>query len=222
MLSATSLPHSVVCVALLYIHRLKTLRPRLQGQEGSEFRLLVCALMLAMKFLVDNTYSNKTWAKLANIPLREINLTEMEFVTQIKYNLAVTPAQFYRWQDEVNRAMASYQVLNDNYTQNHVYSPSPIRNHFIQSPVVPYPSPTISPVNYEIVANYHYQNQPGQHQQGLHQLSGQPLFHSDQLSVNPISHQHLPDQASQHHLPNQSFQRPLRSQSAHQLSYFNM
>ena len=77
ILKSTSLPFSVVLLGIKYIHRLRISRPELTGAPGSECRLIVCALMLAMKELCDNTYSNRSWKKISGIPLKEINQTEV-------------------------------------------------------------------------------------------------------------------------------------------------
>ncbi|KAJ3243496.1 hypothetical protein HK104_008132, partial [Borealophlyctis nickersoniae] len=76
LLQSTGLQFSVVLLALKLIHRLKSRKPGLTGAEGSECRLLVCALMLAMKTLMDNSFTNKTWSKVAGIPLAEVNVME--------------------------------------------------------------------------------------------------------------------------------------------------
>jgi hypothetical protein len=77
VLKSTALPFSVVLVSLYYIDQLKIRRPRLAGGVGSECRVFVCALMLAMKTLCDNTYSNKSWEKVSGIPLLELNKSEV-------------------------------------------------------------------------------------------------------------------------------------------------
>jgi hypothetical protein len=77
ILRMTSLPFSVVLLSLKLVKNLKTRRPSLRGAPGSECRLMVCALMLAMKALCDNTYSNRSWEKISGIPLAEINQTEV-------------------------------------------------------------------------------------------------------------------------------------------------
>lgn len=41
----------------LYVFRFKAMHPSVKGQEGSEFRMATVGLMLANKFLDDNTYS---------------------------------------------------------------------------------------------------------------------------------------------------------------------
>lgn len=80
ILKVTTLQLSVVLLSLKLVLHLKSLKPNLNGAEGSEFRLLVCTLMLAMKLLVDNTYTNFTWQKVSRIPLDQINTVEVTIV----------------------------------------------------------------------------------------------------------------------------------------------
>src|SRR5690606_30167523 len=49
ILSTTQVSQNVILLALLFIYRLKKLNPSVQGNPGSEFRLLTVALMLGNK-----------------------------------------------------------------------------------------------------------------------------------------------------------------------------
>ncbi|KAI8904382.1 cyclin-domain-containing protein, partial [Gorgonomyces haynaldii] len=120
ILKTTSLPFSVVILALKYIHRIKSRRPDLKGAEGSECRLLLCALMLSMKYLVDNTYSNKTWHKVSKIPLQEINITEIEFMGQLGYDLHVSEEEYFVWIQDVDEAVTKFRSLTRSESQEHV------------------------------------------------------------------------------------------------------
>lgn len=113
LLRATKLPFSVVILSMKYIHRIKSRCRDLHGKPGSEYRLLVCTLNLAMKYLVDNTYSNKTWHKLSKIPLLEINMAEIEFITQLKYDLHVYQEKFFSWLWLVDDSFAKFRDLLD-------------------------------------------------------------------------------------------------------------
>ncbi|KAJ8331598.1 hypothetical protein QVD99_001865 [Batrachochytrium dendrobatidis] len=109
ILRSTGLSFSVVLLALKYVHRIKSCRPDLQGAEGSECRLLVCTLMLAMKYLMDNTYSNKTWHKVSHIPLLEINVTEMEFLAQLNFDLHVQEEDYFGWLAFIEQAVVEFR-----------------------------------------------------------------------------------------------------------------
>lgn len=59
LLKATQISCACVMMALWYIHRLHSAYPSVRASMGSEARLFTTALVLANKFLDDNTYTNK-------------------------------------------------------------------------------------------------------------------------------------------------------------------
>lgn len=107
---------NVILLALLFIYRLKKINPIVKGKCGSEYRLLTVALMLGNKckllerFLVlmviltsdlvldDNTYTNKTWAEVSGISVTEIHVMEVEFLSNMRYTLLASEAQWKDWQ----------------------------------------------------------------------------------------------------------------------------
>ncbi|CAG8455557.1 10515_t:CDS:2 [Paraglomus brasilianum] len=97
VVNATQVSHSVIALSLLYIYRMKIKVPPIQGHPGSEFRAFTVALMLANKFLDDNTYTNKTWSEVTNIPVKEINIMEMEFLSSLDFSLFVSLDDYYNW-----------------------------------------------------------------------------------------------------------------------------
>ncbi|CAO1637963.1 unnamed protein product [Parajaminaea phylloscopi] len=97
-LRTTQVSTSVLILALLYIRRLKLLHPRLRGQEGSEYRLCVTALMLGNKFLDDHTYTNKTWSDISGISLKDVTRMEVEFWLGLQMRIHVTESEYTEWQ----------------------------------------------------------------------------------------------------------------------------
>ncbi|KAF8310911.1 cyclin PHO80-like protein, partial [Cantharellus anzutake] len=97
LLSTTQVSQSVIILSLYYIYRLKLSNPHIRGMEGSEFRLAVIALMLANKFLDDNTYTNKTWSEVSGISLGEINLMEREFLAGVEHSLYIDYGTYQHW-----------------------------------------------------------------------------------------------------------------------------
>ncbi|KAJ1310780.1 hypothetical protein OPQ81_009301 [Rhizoctonia solani] len=97
LLSTTQVSQSVITLALRYIYMLKQANPSIRGRRGSEYRLAVTALMLANKFLDDNTYTNKTWSDVSRISLVEINQMEKEFLNGLGHNLYVDQATYESW-----------------------------------------------------------------------------------------------------------------------------
>jgi hypothetical protein len=114
VISATQVSNSVILLSLLYIHRMKINNPTIKGQNGSEYRTFTVALMLANKFLDDNTYTNKTWSEVTNIPVSEINTMEMEFLSSLDYELYVSEQQYFEWV----RKMDSFVALGEDYNKH--------------------------------------------------------------------------------------------------------
>ncbi|KAK1827020.1 cyclin-domain-containing protein [Podospora conica] len=97
VLSTTQVTQNVILLALLFIHRLKTINPTVKGRQGSEYRLFTVALMLGNKFLDDNTYTNKTWADVSGISVKEIHVMEVEFLSNMRYSLLASKEQWDEW-----------------------------------------------------------------------------------------------------------------------------
>lgn len=118
ILSTTQVSQNVILLALLFIYRLKKFNAGVKGKKGSEFRLMTVALMLGNKceflspspplqsldldadsalVLDDNTYTNKTWAEVSGIAVQEIHIMEVEFLSNIRYDLFASEAEWSRW-----------------------------------------------------------------------------------------------------------------------------
>ncbi|RFU31651.1 hypothetical protein B7463_g4663, partial [Scytalidium lignicola] len=103
ILSTTQVTSNVILLALLFIYRLKTINPVVNGRPGSEYRLLTVALMLGNKFLDDNTYTNKTWAEVSGISVTEIHVMEVEFLSNMRYSLLASKEQWEEWQEKLGK-----------------------------------------------------------------------------------------------------------------------
>ncbi|KAL2865416.1 putative mucin [Aspergillus lucknowensis] len=97
ILSTTQVSQNVILLALLFIYRLKKFNPGVRGKKGSEYRLMTIALMLGNKFLDDNTYTNKTWAEVSRISVQEIHVMEVEFLSNLRYNLYASKKEWAQW-----------------------------------------------------------------------------------------------------------------------------
>ncbi|KAH9964592.1 cyclin-domain-containing protein [Russula dissimulans] len=97
LLQTTQLSQSVIVLSLHYVYRLKERNSGTIAHPGSEFRVAVAALMMANKFVDDNTYTNKTWSEVSGIELMEINKMEREFLAGIDFNLYVDKETYVRW-----------------------------------------------------------------------------------------------------------------------------
>ncbi|KAK5636964.1 hypothetical protein RRF57_012676 [Xylaria bambusicola] len=142
ILSTTQVTQNVVLLALLFVYRLKKTNPRVHGNPGSEYRLLTVALMLGNKFLDDNTYTNKTWAEVSGISVKEIHVMEVEFLSNMRYGLLTSKEQWQEWLRKLacyhkysERARAEEAVRQAQTTPVHL---SPNQGRFTP----PLPSPT--------------------------------------------------------------------------------
>lgn len=97
ILTTTQVTQNVILLALLFVYRLKSTNPKVNGSPGSEYRLLTVALMLGNKFLDDNTYTNKTWAEVSGIAVKEIHVMEVEFLSNMRYGLLTSKEQWADW-----------------------------------------------------------------------------------------------------------------------------
>ncbi|KAH0838690.1 cyclin-domain-containing protein [Lanmaoa asiatica] len=97
LLETTQVSQSVIVLSLHYIWRLKERNRFTAGLPGSEFRIAVAALMMANKFLDDNTYTNKTWSEVSGIDLSEINRMEREFLMGVDFSLYVSGKKYESW-----------------------------------------------------------------------------------------------------------------------------
>ncbi|KAG1146029.1 hypothetical protein G6F37_003595 [Rhizopus arrhizus] len=97
ILNATQLSESVVLLSLKYIAILLQNSPHIQGADGSEYRLFTVALMLANKFLDDNTFTNKTWSEVTGMKVTDLNIMELEFLDVLQFRLTVKKEEYERW-----------------------------------------------------------------------------------------------------------------------------
>ncbi|KAH9850617.1 cyclin-domain-containing protein [Lenzites betulinus] len=97
VLETTQVSQSVIVLSLRYIYRLKARNPYTSGMAGSEYRVAIAALMLANKFVDDNTYTNKTWSEVSGIELSEVNRMEREFLLGIDFALYVDKTTYESW-----------------------------------------------------------------------------------------------------------------------------
>lgn len=113
ILDAGRVPHSAAMLALYYIDLIRILHPRVggTGSPGSECRILVSALMLAMKFLVDNTYTNKTWHRISSIPLVELYASEFELLALLDYRLHMDAGKYSKWLLHIKTIHDEYQRI---------------------------------------------------------------------------------------------------------------
>ncbi|PGH14466.1 hypothetical protein AJ80_05911 [Polytolypa hystricis UAMH7299] len=125
ILSTTQVSQNVILLALLFIYRLKKFNPGVRGKRGSEFRLMTIALMMGNKFLDDNTYTNKTWAEVSGISVQEIHIMEVEFLSNVRYNLFVTKEEWDQWHRKLGLFAAYFHKASRLPLENDVVPTTP-------------------------------------------------------------------------------------------------
>lgn len=60
-------------------------------------RMFLASLVVASKFVQDKTYRNSAWAKIAGLPVAEINAAERIFLNIIDYRLYISQPTFEKW-----------------------------------------------------------------------------------------------------------------------------
>ena len=58
---------------------------------GHVYRMLTIALLLGSKFLDDNTFQNRSWSEVSNLPVSELNVLEVEWLVAIDWNMHINP-----------------------------------------------------------------------------------------------------------------------------------
>ncbi|KAF9889143.1 hypothetical protein FE257_007632 [Aspergillus nanangensis] len=90
ILSSTRLPSSTILLGLYYLacrmRMLSTAKVYSSG-SGQVYRMLTVALLLGSKFLDDNTFQNKSWAEVSNIPVGELNSMELEWLFAFEWKI---------------------------------------------------------------------------------------------------------------------------------------
>ena len=100
--------YSTLQTALFYLfrarpaitaHLYRTGRPYDQRDAyiGCGRRMFLASLLLASKFVQDKTYRNSAWAKIAGLPVAEINAAERHFLELIQYRLFIAQPTFDEW-----------------------------------------------------------------------------------------------------------------------------
>jgi len=113
-----------VVVALIYLNRLRSQHPMLALTPSNAQRLMLVAVMTATKFLDDEHYSNKYWAKIGELSLKEMNRLELAFLTMLDMSCQVLRDEYDAFVDTMSHR--DYVFLNR--------APSPCRRGSKRNP----------------------------------------------------------------------------------------
>ncbi|KAI4251697.1 MAG: hypothetical protein LQ352_004703 [Teloschistes flavicans] len=113
ILSSTRLPSSTILLGLHYLATRMSLlsaKGRYPTAGRQIYHMLTTALLLGSKFLDDNTFQNRSWSEVSNIPVKELNELELDWLVTINWNMHVDPedpqgltlwlSHWKRWQAE--------------------------------------------------------------------------------------------------------------------------
>ena len=90
-------------IGAIYLERLKQRDPQVYLTLDNYQRLFLLAVMTASKFLDDYYVSNKRWAAIGGISLREINQLELEFLYRLSFTLYVKRSEYDWYAEELHR-----------------------------------------------------------------------------------------------------------------------
>lgn len=95
-ISRTKLCPATVLVALIYLQRLKLRYPACHGSNGAMHRLALASLLLASKYLYDDSYDNRAWTTVSCglYSMKEVNCMERELLGFLDYNLSVSESDW--------------------------------------------------------------------------------------------------------------------------------
>ncbi|KIW66002.1 hypothetical protein PV04_08214 [Phialophora macrospora] len=90
ILSSTRLPSSTIMLGLFYLQsRMKQVKESgsSTSSSGTVYRMLTTCLLLGSKFLDDNTFQNRSWAEVSSIPVHELNMMELQWLTDFNWEI---------------------------------------------------------------------------------------------------------------------------------------
>lgn len=112
VLSSTRLPSTTILLGLYYLAtRMTSLSAegRYTSGSGQVYRMLTTSLLLGSKFLDDNTFQNRSWSEVSNIPVSELNVLEIEWLLAIDWKMHINvddPQGFMLWHKHWERWQA--------------------------------------------------------------------------------------------------------------------
>lgn len=154
LLNRTAVSFNTVTLAMMYLQRLKKCHPQCRSAAvGSSARLMLAALIVAHKVLMDDCYDNKTWATVSGFTTAEVNKMEQELLFFCGHDMHVAEELFVGFQRKFVVALQQCTQKLASYANHHAPSAQyailsgkahPEEHHISQEQT--YPSPSLSPV----------------------------------------------------------------------------
>ncbi|GAA5805086.1 cyclin-domain-containing protein [Helicostylum pulchrum] len=87
---------------LVYFDRMSlTCIKQLRIDSFNIHRLIISAIMVASKFFSDVFFTNARYAKVGGLPVKELNLLEVEFLAMNNYNIYVSLEELQQYGDQL-------------------------------------------------------------------------------------------------------------------------
>lgn len=150
--------YSTLQTALFYLFRSRpAITAHLQRSQQDQWedayiscgrRMFLASLVVASKFVQDKTYRNSAWAKIAGLPVSEINAAERIFLELVDYKLYISQPTFEQW----------HHLLHMHVEAKTQHPPPPLLVAYdLPSPISP------TPLHHHHNHNQHHQQQPSHH-----------------------------------------------------------
>ncbi|KAG0758256.1 hypothetical protein G6F24_009917 [Rhizopus arrhizus] len=119
-------------------------------------RMFLASLVVASKFVQDKTYRNSAWAKIAGLPVSEINAAERIFLNMIDYQLYISQPTFEQWYQLLHTHIEA-KTQNQPTLFNDLSLTAPDLIHTPTSPATP-PSFSPEPVGWTLSPTHFLQS----------------------------------------------------------------
>jgi len=101
VLSFSPCSNSCFIIALIYIDRIIQNNPKFVLNSLSVHRMLITSVMVATKFIDDETFNNLYYAKVGGLQVSELNKREQAYLTHIDFALPIAPTVFAKYHEEL-------------------------------------------------------------------------------------------------------------------------
>ena len=122
IMNRTRINTCTLTAAFFYLNRLKQLHPKCKGSPGSGYKLFLAAIILAAKYMYDDTFDNTAWATVSSglFPLMDVNHMEREMLSFLDFQLFITDSEWLAFNEILFLDMsADYKDINKRLQQSY-------------------------------------------------------------------------------------------------------
>lgn len=81
-----------------------------RGGEGAVQRVLTLGLACSNKWLSDNTFTNRSWSDVTQLPLSELNTLELFALGPLKFDLSLDVSEWEDWLHDVEKSLTPFSA----------------------------------------------------------------------------------------------------------------